>query len=111
MLTELREKVCRSNIELQNQKLVIYNWGNVSGIDRETNIVMIKPSGVGYDELTPDKMVGLDLEGNVVEGELRPSSDTETHLELYRNSSRYSARSAKTEHGATCLQFPLCHYR
>ncbi|MBA7705566.1 L-ribulose-5-phosphate 4-epimerase [subsurface metagenome] len=85
MHEELRKAVCDANIELQRQKLVIYSWGNVSGIDRSRGAVAIKPSGVTYDELTPDKIVLLDLDGNVIEGALRPSSDTPTHLELYRN--------------------------
>jgi L-ribulose-5-phosphate 4-epimerase len=85
MLEELRQSVCRANMELQAQKLVIYSWGNVSGIDRSAGVVAIKPSGVGYDEMTPDKIVLLDLQGDVVEGDLRPSSDTPTHLELYRS--------------------------
>ena len=85
MLKNLKMQVCDANIELSRQKLVIYNWGNVSGIDREKGIVAIKPSGVSYDELTPDKIVLLDLDGNVIEGDLKPSSDTPTHLELYKN--------------------------
>lgn len=85
MYEELRKAVCEANIELQTQKLVIYSWGNVSGIDRAAGIVAIKPSGVSYDELTPDKMVLLDLDGNAIGGNLKPSSDTPTHLELYRN--------------------------
>ena len=85
MYEKLKETVCQANIELQTQQLVIYSWGNVSGIGRDSNIVAIKPSGVAYDELTPDKIVLLDLEGNILEGDLNPSSDTPTHLELYRN--------------------------
>lgn len=85
MHEELKKTVCEANIELQRRGLIIYSWGNVSGIDRKAGVVAIKPSGVKYDELTPEKIVLLDLEGNVVEGELRPSSDTPTHLELYRN--------------------------
>lgn len=85
MYEEIRKAVCDANIELQAQKLVIYSWGNVSGIDRATGIVAIKPSGLAYDKLTPDKMVLLDLDGNIIEGDLKPSSDTPTHLELYRN--------------------------
>jgi len=85
MHEELKRAVCEANIELQRWKLVIYSWGNVSGIDRAASVVAIKPSGVSYDELTPDKMVLLDLDGNVVEGDFKPSSDTPTHLELYRN--------------------------
>jgi len=85
MHKELKRAVCEANIELQTQKLVIYSWGNVSGIDRAAGVVAIKPSGVSYDELTPDKMVLLDIDGNVIKGNLKPSSDTLTHLELYRN--------------------------
>ncbi len=85
MYEELRKAVCDANVELQKQQLVIYSWGNASGIDRSAGIVAIKPSGLAYDELTPDKIVLLDLDGNIVEGELNPSSDTPTHLELYRN--------------------------
>ena len=85
MYEELKKAVCDANIELHKQKLVIYSWGNVSGIDRSGPIVAIKPSGLTYDELTADKMVLLDLDGNIVEGDLKPSSDTPTHLELYRN--------------------------
>ncbi|MDI9413349.1 MAG: L-ribulose-5-phosphate 4-epimerase [Bacillota bacterium] len=84
MLGELKKEVLHANLELQNKKLVIYTWGNVSGIDRERGLIVIKPSGVAYDDLTVDDLVVLDLEGNVVEGKLRPSSDTPTHLELYR---------------------------
>jgi L-ribulose-5-phosphate 4-epimerase len=85
MYGELRKAVCEANIELQKQKLVIYSWGNVSGIDGAAGVVAIKPSGVPYDQLTPDKMVLIDLDGNVIEGNLKPSSDTPTHLELYKN--------------------------
>ena len=85
MYEDLKKIVCLANIELQKQKLVIYTWGNVSGIDRKAGIVAIKPSGVSYDQLTADKIVLLDLNGKIVEGNLNPSSDTPTHLELYRN--------------------------
>ena len=85
MQEELKKAVCQANLELQKHRLVIYSWGNVSGIDRSAGVVVIKPSGVLYDELTPDKMVVLDLEGGIIEGNLNPSSDTPTHLELYRN--------------------------
>jgi L-ribulose-5-phosphate 4-epimerase len=85
MQEELKKAVCDANIELQKHKLVIYSWGNVSGIDRSAGLVVIKPSGVPYNELTPDKMVVLNLEGKIIEGALNPSSDTPTHLELYRN--------------------------
>ena len=85
MYDELREEVCQANRELKRQNLVLQNWGNVSGIDREAGVVAIKPSGVAYDELTWKKIVLLNLNGNKIEGELNPSSDTPTHLELYRN--------------------------
>lgn len=85
MLESLKIDVCEANFELKRNRLIIYSWGNVSGIDRDKGIVAIKPSGVSYDTLTPDDIVLLDLEGNIVEGTLRPSSDTPTHLELYRN--------------------------
>jgi L-ribulose-5-phosphate 4-epimerase len=85
MYEELRKAVCDANIELQKRNLVIYSWGNVSGIDRPTGVVAIKPSGVSYDELTPSKIVLLDIDGNIIEGDMKPSSDTPTHLELYRN--------------------------
>ncbi len=84
MLENLKQDVLLANKELQAQNLVIYTWGNVSGIDREKGLVVIKPSGVAYDDLTADDLVVLDLDGKVVEGDLRPSSDTATHLELYR---------------------------
>ncbi len=84
MLENLKIDVCEANLELKRRELIIYSWGNVSGIDRDKGLVAIKPSGVSYDTLTPDDIVLLDLDGNVVEGELRPSSDTPTHLELYR---------------------------
>lgn len=84
MLEELKEIVCRANLELPRRGLVLYTWGNVSGIDRARGLVVIKPSGVDYEELTPGDMTVVDLDGRVVEGRLNPSSDTRTHLELYR---------------------------
>jgi L-ribulose-5-phosphate 4-epimerase len=81
---ELREQVYRANISLIDQGLVTATFGNVSGIDRASGIVVIKPSGVPYDQLSPDKMVAVDLEYRVVEGDLNPSSDTKTHVMLYR---------------------------
>ena len=84
MLEKLREEVYRANMELPERGLVVYTWGNVSGIDREKGLVVIKPSGVEYDELTPEKLVIVDLNNNVVEGNLNPSSDTKTHVELYK---------------------------
>ena len=85
MHEELKNAVCEANLELQKKQLVIYSWGNVSGIDRSAGVIAIKPSGVAYDVLTPEKIVLLDLEGKIIEGALNPSSDTPTHLELYRN--------------------------
>ena len=85
MLEELKEKVYRANIDLVKHGLVIFTWGNVSGIDREKGLMVIKPSGVEYDVMTPDDMVVVDLKtGEKVEGRLKPSSDTPTHLALYR---------------------------
>ena len=85
MLEALKEKVCAANLELAARGVVIYTWGNVSGIDREQGLVVIKPSGVDYDGMTPADMVVVDLEtGKTVEGKWNPSSDTKTHLELYR---------------------------
>jgi L-ribulose-5-phosphate 4-epimerase len=111
MYEQLKKAVYEANLQLQKQRLVIYSWGNVSGIDREANIIAIKPSGVMYEDLSPEKIVLLDLDGKIIEGKgnkaegldgiradsvgldwnkpafggLRPSSDTPTHLELYRN--------------------------
>ncbi len=85
MLENLKIDVCEANLELKRNHLIIFSWGNVSGIDRNEGFMAIKPSGVSYDELTPDKIVLVDLDGKVVEGDLKPSSDTDTHLELYRN--------------------------
>jgi L-ribulose-5-phosphate 4-epimerase len=84
MHEQLKKQVWEANLDLPQHGLVVFTWGNVSGIDRDAGIVAIKPSGVSYDELVPEQIVLLDLEGNVVEGGLRPSSDTPTHLELYR---------------------------
>ncbi|MDE6497781.1 MAG: L-ribulose-5-phosphate 4-epimerase [Muribaculaceae bacterium] len=85
MLEELKEKVFRANLDLVRHGLVIFTWGNVSGIDRERGLVVIKPSGVDYDVMKASDMVVVDLAtGRVVEGELRPSSDTPTHLAIYR---------------------------
>ena len=83
MLEELKEKVYLANMELPKRGLVTYTWGNVSGIDREKGLFVIKPSGVEYDELKPSDMVVLDLQGNQIEGDMNPSSDTKTHMVLY----------------------------
>ena len=84
MLSELKEKVYEANMDLWKKGMVIYTWGNVSGIDRDKGLVVIKPSGVDYDAMRPEDMVVVDLNGNVVEGKLRPSSDTPTHIVLYK---------------------------
>lgn len=84
MLEDLRKAVLEANQELVRQGLVLYTWGNVSGIDREKGLVVIKPSGVRYEDLTADSLVVVDLDGRTVEGHLRPSSDTSTHIELYK---------------------------
>lgn len=85
MLYELKKKVYEANQELKKQGLVLYTWGNVSGIDRDKNLVVIKPSGIKYEDMKIDDMVVVDLDGNVIEGKLKPSSDTPTHLELYKS--------------------------
>lgn len=84
MLKELKEQVWLANLDLPKYSLVTFTWGNVSGIDREKGLIVIKPSGVPYDELKVEHLVVLDTEGNQVEGKLRPSSDTPTHVVLYR---------------------------
>ena len=84
MLEELKTEVYEANMELPRRGLVTYTWGNVSGIDRASGLFVIKPSGVDYDRLGPEDMVVMDLEGRQVEGTMRPSSDTPTHLELYK---------------------------
>ncbi|HIZ96182.1 MAG TPA: L-ribulose-5-phosphate 4-epimerase [Candidatus Ligilactobacillus excrementavium] len=83
MLEELKQEVYKANMQLPKLDLVTFTWGNVSGIDRDKGLFVIKPSGVDYDKLTPDDMVVVDLDGNVVEGKLNPSSDTPTHTVLY----------------------------
>ena len=84
MLEELKKRVYEANMLLPQYGLVTFTWGNVSEIDRESGIFAIKPSGVDYDKLTPEDMVLVDLEGNKVEGRYNPSSDTATHVELYK---------------------------
>jgi L-ribulose-5-phosphate 4-epimerase len=85
MLRDLKHAVWEANLELQRSGLVILTWGNVSGLEADRGLVAIKPSGVSYAEMAPEQMVIVDLEGRVIEGDLRPSSDTPTHLELYRS--------------------------
>ena len=84
MLEQLKEEVLKANLELPKRNLVTYTWGNVSGIDRETGLVVIKASGVEYATMKIEDLVVVDLNGNIIEGNLRPSSDTATHLELYK---------------------------
>ncbi len=83
-IQELKQQVFQANLDLVKHGLVIFTWGNVSGIDREKGWVVIKPSGVSYDDMKAEDMVVVDMDGNIVEGNLKPSSDTPTHLELYK---------------------------
>lgn len=83
-MNELKEKVFKANLELVKHGLVIFTWGNASGVDRNNGLVAIKPSGVSYDSMRPEDIVIVDLDGNIVEGRLKPSSDTPTHLALYK---------------------------
>jgi len=84
MLEDLKQKVFQANLDLVKHNLVLFTWGNVSGIDRNNNLIVIKPSGVTYDSMKPEDMVVVDLYNNVVEGHYKPSSDTLTHNELYK---------------------------
>lgn len=84
MLEDLKHEIWEANLELPKHGLVTFTWGNVSGIDREKGLFVIKPSGVPYEDLKPEHMVVMDLNGNKVEGSMNPSSDTATHLELYK---------------------------
>ena len=84
MLEQLKKDVFHANLLLPKYELVTFTWGNVSGIDREKNLIVIKPSGVNYDEMSVDDMVVVDLDGKIVKGDLKPSSDTPSHLELYK---------------------------
>jgi L-ribulose-5-phosphate 4-epimerase len=111
MLSDLKEAVCQANRDLVRTGLVTLTWGNVSGIDRRRGQMAIKPSGVPYDQLEPRHVVVVDLDGRVVEGELRPSSDTRTHLLLYRNfeqiggitHSRHAVMFAQARREIPCL--------
>ena len=85
MLEKLKQEVLEANLDLVKNNLVILTWGNVSALDRESGLVVIKPSGVSYDDMKAEDMVVVDLDGNIVEGDLRPSSDTPTHFSIYRN--------------------------
>jgi len=84
MLEKLKEEVCQANLDLVKHNLVVFTWGNVSGIDRNSGMIVIKPSGVSYNKMKPKDMVVMNLYGKVVEGTLKPSSDAPTHLILYR---------------------------
>jgi len=109
----LKQQIYDANLDLQRHGLVVFTWGNVSGIDRAAGIVAIKPSGVSYEDLRPDSIVLVDLGGKVVEGDLRPSSDTPTHLELYRHfegiggichtHSKYATMWSQAEQGIPCF--------
>ncbi len=113
MLEELKKEVCRANLLLKEYGLVTLTWGNVSAISKDRKFVVIKPSGVGYHEMTADMMVVTDLDGHVVEGALRPSSDLDTHLVLYKNydeikavvhtHSRWATATAQAECDLPCL--------
>lgn len=85
MLDQLKKEVCQANLDLVRHGLVLFTWGNVSAIDRKKGLVVIKPSGVSYDNMKAEDMVLVDLDGNVVEGQYKPSSDTATHVVLYKN--------------------------
>jgi len=84
MLSELKQKVLEANLQLPKKGLVTFTWGNVSAIDREKGVIVIKPSGVSYEEMKLEDMVVLDLDGRIIEGKLNPSSDTDTHVLLYK---------------------------
>jgi len=109
---ELKREVYEANMELQHRNLVVYTWGNVSQIDRAKGVIAIKPSGVAYEKLTADDIVIVDLENNIVEGEMRPSSDTKTHTHLYRHfesiggvthtHSTYATAWAQTQQAIPC---------
>jgi L-ribulose-5-phosphate 4-epimerase len=111
LVKSLREEVLEANLELVRRGLVLYTFGNASGIDREQGLVVIKPSGVDYDELRPEHMVVTDLEGKIVEGTLRPSSDLDTHTLLYREFSQIGAvvhthSEFATSFAQACLPIP-----
>jgi L-ribulose-5-phosphate 4-epimerase len=101
MLEKLKLEVFNANMMLLKYNLVLFTWGNVSAIDRDKGFVVIKPSGVDYDKMKPEDMVVLDLDGNIVEGKLNPSSDTQTHLELYRTFKDIGAVVHTHSHWAT----------
>lgn len=85
MLEQLKKEVCKANLKLVDLGLVLFTWGNVSGLDKKTGYMVIKPSGVPYDNMKPEDMVVVDMDGKVLEGKYNPSSDTATHIEIYKN--------------------------
>ena len=101
--TELQREAYEANMQIPAQHLALYTWGNVSAFDKAAGVFAIKPSGVPYPELTPESMVIVDLEGNVVEGKLRPSSDTPTHAVIYREFAVSSA--GRTSAWGGCIFF------
>ena len=110
---ELKREVYEANMELQRKNLVVYTWGNVSQIDRAKGVIAIKPSGVAYEKMSPDDIVIVDLNNQIVEGKLRPSSDTKTHTHLYRHfdkiggvthtHSTYATAWAQTQQAIPCF--------
>src|SRR5699024_8253023 len=84
MISKLKEEVLEANLQLPKHDLVTFTWGNVSAVDRENELIVIKPSGVAYEEMKVEHMVVVDFDGNVIDGDMRPSSDTPTHLALYK---------------------------
>ena len=115
MLEQLKREVYEANMELPRRGLITYTWGNVSGRDGQTGYFVIKPSGVDYDALMPDDMVVMDLDGNKIEGKYKPSSDTATHMELYKNIRRlavlYIPIHRKQLHGHRQEEIFLCTER
>ena len=113
MFKKLKKQVYLANMEIHKRGLVLYTWGNVSAIDREKQVIAIKPSGVAYENLKPEHMVLIDIKGNIVEGDYNPSSDTKTHLVMYdkfqsigavvHNHSCYSTIFAQAKRGIPCL--------
>ena len=103
MLESLKERVCEANLELVRRGLVLMTWGNASGLDRERGLVAIKPSGVPYDQMRPEHMVVVDLAARWVEGELKPSVDAATHIELYKAFPKIGGVVHTHSHYATCF--------
>ena len=108
MLEELKKQVYEANMELPRRGLITYTWGNVSGIDRESGYFVIKPSGVDYDALSPDDMVVMDLDGNKIEGRYKPSSDTATHIELYKKYEEIGGRVGAGGQRHSALRHNAC---